>query len=84
MTGEADRPMAEPAPRPDLIETLRAMEPLAPADALPDDLDALLLPLRDAACLLPAPCRRLLPRFASDAIHLHRTMRHPSAGWDPR
>jgi len=45
MTTQVDQPTT--GPRPDLIETLRALTPLDPADALPDDLDAGLLPLRD-------------------------------------
>lgn len=46
MTTQAEQPSA--GPRPDLIDTLRALTPLDPADALPDDLNAELLPLQEA------------------------------------
>lgn len=44
---EGDRLIIEPEPRPNLLETLRSLSPLDPADAFPNDLDASLLPLRD-------------------------------------
>ncbi|MGN7161232.1 antitoxin [Sphingomonas sp. SAFR-052] len=44
---EGARLIIEPKPRPDLLETLRSLRDLDPADALPDDLDATLLPLKD-------------------------------------
>jgi antitoxin VapB len=44
---EGDRLIIEPEPRPNLLETLRSLAPLAPEDALPEDLNATLLPLKD-------------------------------------
>ena len=44
---EGSRLIIEPQPRPDLLETLRSLRDLDAADALPEDLDATLLPLRD-------------------------------------
>lgn len=44
---EGDRLIIEPEPRPDLLETLRSLSPLDPADAFPANLDASLLPLRN-------------------------------------
>lgn len=44
---EGNRLVIEPQPRPDLLETLRSLRNLDAEDALPDDLDAGLLPLRD-------------------------------------
>ncbi len=44
---EGCRLIIEPQPRPDLLDTLRSLSPLDPADAFPNDLDATLLPLRD-------------------------------------
>lgn len=44
---EGDRLIIEPEPRPNLLDTLRSLSPLDPADAFPDDLDATLLPLKD-------------------------------------
>lgn len=43
---DGDRLIIEPVRRPDLLDTLRALAPLGPEDALPDDLDAPLLPSR--------------------------------------
>ncbi len=42
---EGDRLIIEAKPRPSLLDTLRTLTPLDPEDALPDDLDAPLLPL---------------------------------------
>jgi antitoxin VapB len=44
---EGDRLIIEPEPRPNLLETLRSLAPLALEDALPEDLNATLLPLKD-------------------------------------
>lgn len=44
---EGDRLIIEPEPRPKLLDTLRALSPLDPADAFPDDLDSTLPPLKD-------------------------------------
>ena len=44
---EGDRLIIEPEPRPNLLDTLRSLAPLDPEDALPEDLDASLLPLKD-------------------------------------
>lgn len=43
---EGDRLIIEPEPRPNLLETLRSLAPLPPEDALPEDLDTTLLPLK--------------------------------------
>jgi antitoxin VapB len=43
---EGDRLIIEPEPRPNLLDTLRSLSPLGPEDAIPNDLDASLLPLR--------------------------------------
>lgn len=43
---DGDRLIIEPEPKSGLLETLRGLAPLDPADAFPDDLDAPLLPLR--------------------------------------
>lgn len=43
---DGDRLIIEPEPRASLLDTLRGLSPLDPADAFPDDLDASLLPLR--------------------------------------
>lgn len=44
---EGERLIIEPEPRPNLLDTLRSLAPLDPADAFPDDVDGPLLPLRD-------------------------------------
>ncbi|KQN74601.1 AbrB family transcriptional regulator [Sphingomonas sp. Leaf62] len=44
---EGNRLVIEPHPRLGLLETLRSLRDLDAADALPDDLDAGLLPLKD-------------------------------------
>lgn len=44
---EGDRLIIEPEPRPNLLDTLRSLAPLDPADAFPDDVDGPLLPLKD-------------------------------------
>jgi len=44
---EGDRLIIEPEPRPNLLDTLRSLAPLDPADFFPDDVDETLLPLRD-------------------------------------
>ena len=44
---EGDRLIIEPEPRPNLLDTLRALSPLDEEDAFPDDLDGPLLPLKD-------------------------------------
>jgi antitoxin VapB len=44
---EGDRLIIEPEPRPNLLDTLRSLASLDPADAFPDDVDGPLLPLRD-------------------------------------
>lgn len=43
---EGDRLIIEPEPRPNLLDTLRSLSSLDPADGLPDDLDNALLPLK--------------------------------------
>lgn len=44
---EGDRLIIEPEPRPNLLDTLRALSPLGADDAFPEDLDDTLLPLKD-------------------------------------
>lgn len=44
---EGDRLIIEPDPRPNLLDTLRALSPLDEEDAFPDGLDGPLLPLKD-------------------------------------
>lgn len=44
---EGDRLIIEAEPRPNLLETLRSLAPLGSEDALPEDLDDTLLPLKE-------------------------------------
>ncbi|AIT05320.1 AbrB family transcriptional regulator [Sphingomonas taxi] len=44
---EGDRLIIEPEPQPNLLDKLRSLSSLDPADGLPDDLDNALLPLKD-------------------------------------
>ena len=43
---EGDRLIIEPEPQPNLLDKLRSLSSLDPADGLPDDLDNALLPLK--------------------------------------
>jgi antitoxin VapB len=43
---EGDRLVIEPAPRKNLLEILRGLQPLGPEDAFPDDIDEGLLPAK--------------------------------------
>lgn len=44
---EGSKLIIEPEPKPDLVETLRALTPLEADDAFPADIDTTLAPLRD-------------------------------------
>ncbi|KTF67895.1 MULTISPECIES: AbrB/MazE/SpoVT family DNA-binding domain-containing protein [unclassified Sphingomonas] len=44
---EGNKLIIEPEPKPNLVETLKALTPLAPEDDFPDDIDSTLQPLRD-------------------------------------
>ncbi|MFT3987155.1 antitoxin [Aestuariivirga sp.] len=45
---EGDRLIIEPVRRKGLLEILSGLKPLGPEDSFPEDIDAGLLPLRDA------------------------------------
>lgn len=44
---EGSKLIIEPEPKPNLVETLRALTPLDPDDDFPEDIDTTLTPLRD-------------------------------------